>query len=270
MKSDKNWILNNNEIIPSIGFGTWQISESDVVEAVLTALNCGYRHIDTAIAYRNEIGVGKAIKLSNLDRKEIYLTSKIPAEVKTYEEAKKCIEESLERLQVDYIDLMLIHAPRPWEVLIDPTYPRLYKENLEVYRALEEAYEENKIRSIGISNFYLDDVKNIVDNVRIQPTVNQICVHIGNTPKELIEYCNKNNIVIEAYSPIATGRLLNNQEVIDMANKYKVSVPQLCIRYCQQIGTIPLPKSKTKEHIESNIKIDFDIEKSDLEYLRNL
>ena len=165
---------------------------------------------------------------------------------------------------------MLIHSPRPWEGLWDSNYPRLYKENLEVYKALQEAYEDNKIKSIGLSNFFVDDVKNIIENVKIKPVVNQICVYIGNTPKELIDYCNNNDILIEAYSPIATGRLLNNQELINMANKYNVSVAQLCIRYCQQIGTLPLPKSKTKQHIKSNFEINFDIEKEDLEHLKSM
>ena len=270
MKHLKEFDLNNGHKIPSIGFGTWQISNEDVTEAVLYTLKWGYRHIDTAIDYGNENGVGNALKLSNVDRKEIYLTSKIPAHIKTYEQAKQCIEESLKRLQVDYIDLMLIHSPRPWEGLWDSNYPRLYKENLEVYKALQEAYEDNKIKSIGLSNFFVDDVKNIIENVKIKPVVNQICVYIGNTPKELIDYCNNNDILIEAYSPIATGRLLNNQELINMANKYNVSVAQLCIRYCQQIGTLPLPKSKTKQHIKSNFEINFDIEKEDLEHLKSM
>ena len=266
----KNFILNNNTQIPNIGFGTWQIKDEDVTEAVLTALKCGYRHIDTAIDYGNEKGVGKALKLSNVDRNDIYLTSKIPAHIKTYKDAKRCIEESLERLQVDYIDLMLIHSPRPWEGLWDANYPRFYKENLEVYKALQEAQKENKIRSIGLSNFLIDDVKNIIENVKVKPVINQICVYIGNTPKELIKYCNDNDILIEAYSPIATGRLLKDEKLIEMAKRYNVSVPQLCIQYCLQIGTLPLPKSQTKEHIESNFKIDFEISKEDLEYLKSL
>lgn len=162
----KNFILNNNTQIPNIGFGTWQIKDEDVTEAVLTALKCGYRHIDTAIDYGNEKGVGKALKLSNVDRNDIYLTSKIPAHIKTYKEAKRCIEESLERLQVDYIDLMLIHSPRPWEGLWDANYPRFYKENLEVYKALQEAQKENKIRSIGLSNFLIDDVKTLLKTLK--------------------------------------------------------------------------------------------------------
>ena len=165
---------------------------------------------------------------------------------------------------------MLIHSPRPWEGLWDANYPRFYKENLEVYKALQEAQKENKIRSIGLSNFLIDDVKNIIENVKVKPVINQICVYIGNTPKELIKYCNDNDILIEAYSPIATGRLLKDEKLIEMAKRYNVSVPQLCIQYCLQIGTLPLPKSQTKEHIESNFKIDFKISKEDLEYLKSL
>ncbi|MBQ9731236.1 MAG: aldo/keto reductase [Bacilli bacterium] len=270
MKKVQRLTLNNKNTIPDIGFGTWQISNEAVIDAVITALECGYRHIDTAIDYGNEEGVGKALKLTDVKREEIFLTSKIPAHVKTYEGAKRCIEESLKRLQVDYLDLMLIHSPRPWEGLWDPNYPRYYKENLEVYKALEEAYKEKKIKSIGISNFFIDDVKNILENVEIKPVINQICVFIGNTPKELIKYCKENDILVEAYSPIATGRLLKNKELIAIAEKYDVSVPQLCIRYCMQIGTLPLPKSQTKEHIKSNLDVDFEIDKIDLDYLFNL
>ena len=267
MIKDETFLLNNNFGIPKIGFGTWQISDIDAENAVFCALKSGYLHIDTAIDYGNEVGVGKGIKKSGIDREKIFVTSKIPAHIKTYEEAKRCINESLTRLDLEYVDLMLIHSPRPWELLWDEKAPRFYEENLEVYKALEEAYDEGKIKSIGLSNFLIDDVKNILNNVRIKPVVNQICVYIGNTPFELIEFCNNNNILVEAYSPIATGRLLNNKKIKEIADKYGVSTPNLCIRYCLEINTLPLPKSNNEEHIKNNLNVDFSISKEDMEYL---
>lgn len=262
------YILNNGIKIPKVGFGTWQISKEDAENAVYVALTNGYTHIDTAIDYGNEEGVGLGIKKANIKREKLYITSKIPAHIKTYEEAKNCIEESLKRLQTDYLDLMLIHSPRPWDILWDDSAPRYYKENLEVYRAMEDAFKEGKIKSLGLSNFFVEDVKNILENVEIKPVVNQICIYIGNSPFPLIRYCENNNILLEAYSPIATGRLLNNDLVKDMSKKYNVSIPQLCIRYCLEIGTLPLPKSNKDQHIIDNLKLDFSISKEDLNILK--
>lgn len=162
---------------------------------------------------------------------------------------------------------MLIHSPRPWNILWDEKAPRYYQENLEVYQAIEEAFKEGKVRSIGVSNFFIEDVKNILENVEIKPVVNQICIYIGNTPIELINYCKSHNMLLQAYSPIATGRLLSNEVVKEMANKYNVSIAQLCIRYCLQIDTLPLPKSIKENHIIDNLKLDFEISKEDLKIL---
>lgn len=162
---------------------------------------------------------------------------------------------------------MLIHSPRPWNILWDEKAPRYYQENLEVYQAIEEAFKEGKVRSIGVSNFFIEDVKNILENVEIKPVVNQFCIYIGNTPIELVNYCKSHNMLLQAYSPIATGRLLSNEVVKEMANKYNVSIAQLCIRYCLQIDTLPLPKSIKENHIIDNLKLDFEISKEDLEIL---
>lgn len=268
MIKDEFFILNNGVKIPKIGFGTWQIPCNKATSAVVSALNNGYRHIDNAIAYGNAKEVGEGIKKSFLTRDEVFITSKIPAEVKNYQDAKKCIEEALQDLDVDYIDLMLIHAPRPWAQMHDNSI-KLYHENIEVYRALEEAYKEGKLKAIGVSNFAIDDLENIINNCEVLPQVNQICIHIGNTPRELIDYCEKHHILVEAYSPIATGRLLNNEGIKLIADKYGVSIPQLCIKYCLEINTLPLPKSDNEDHIKDNIKIDFEITKEDIDYLSN-
>lgn len=267
--TQKDYKLYNGNIITYPCLGTWQIDNEAVVDAVKTALELGYRHIDSARAYQNEEGVGRAIKESNVKREELYITTKVPAEVKSYEEAKFCISESLKKLGT-YIDLILIHAPRPWKEMWDPNASRYFKENLEVWKALVEAYQEGSVKAIGVSNFQIDDIENIINNSDILPMVNQICIHIGNYPKELIEYCQKKNILVEAYSPNATGRLQNNEKVREMAEKYQVSVAQLGIRFDFQLDTLPLPKSTHREYMIQNVNIDFEISDEDMEYLKSL
>ena len=262
--------LNTGAFIPTIGYGTWLINNDVAKECVSNALKAGYYHIDSAKAYGNEDNVGNAIKESNLDRSFIYLTTKVPAERKTVESAKEAIDESLELLKTHYIDLMLIHCPMPWnEYRIEGGY-RYEKENVEVYKLLEEYYYNGKIISIGVSNFNIDDLKNILANCRVKPAVNQIPVHIGNTNMELINFCLENDIQVEAYSPLAHGRILNHPEVIKIAKKYKVSVPQLCIKYTLQLGCISLPKASSLEHMKENLKLDFTISYEDMEFLKTI
>jgi len=256
--------LNTGAKMPVLGFGTWQIKEEDAEEAVSNALSLRYRHIDTAVAYHNEKAVGEAIRKSGIAREDIFLTSKVPAEAKSYKKAKEEIEGSLKRLGVDYLDLMLIHCPKPWALYLGH-FPKSYdKENLEVWKALSEAKEAGKIRAIGVSNFSIKDLKNILEHSLIVPAVNQIPVHVGHVDQELIAFCKEQGIAVEAYSPIATGRLLKKKALAEMAGRYGVSVAQLCIRFCYQLGTVPLPKASHKEHMEQNTQIDFAISKGDM------
>ena len=264
---EETYVLANGVKIPRFALGTWQVSNEDAGEAVKNALKIGYRHIDTAVGYGNEQGVGEGIKESGIPREEIYVTSKIPAEVKSYEEAKKVIAESLERLDTGYIDLMLIHAPRPWSEMQSGT-KRYFEENRAVWKALEEAYKAGSLKAIGVSNFQIDDLQNIMSDCEIKPMANQICIHIGNTPKELIDFCREEGIQVEAYSPIATGRLLNKPEVGAIAEKYGVSVPQLCVRYVLQLGTIALPKTTKESHMRQNAEVNFEISAEDMEVLK--
>ena len=261
---NETYSLNNGIQIPKIAFGTWQISNADVTDAVKSALSLGYRHIDTASAYENESGVGLALKESGIERDKIFITTKIPAEVKTYEEAKRIIASSLEKLDADYIDLMLIHSPKPWPELFAGSDKTYYEENLAVWKAMEEAVDEGKIKSIGVSNFEINDIQNILDHCRIKPVVNQIRVHIGHTPTDVINFCKDNNIQIMAFSPNATGKLLGHPVVTEIANKYNVSVPQLSIRYDLQLGLLPLPRSTNPEHIKENANVDFTISEADM------
>ena len=257
--------LSNGVEIPSLGYGTWLIDNKKAVTSTKIALECGYIHIDSAQAYGNEEGVGKAIRESGIDRNKLFVTTKVKAEIKDYKKAKKSIDESLEKLNIGYIDLILIHCPQPWMLFRGKR--RFFKENIEVWKALEEAYKEGKVKAIGVSNFLIDDLENIMNNCEIKPMVNQVLCHIGNTPIDVIKFCQQNDIVVEAYSPIAHGAALKDEKIKEMAEKYKVSIPQLCIKYTLQLGTVSLPKASSKEHIEDNMKLDFTISDEDMEAL---
>ncbi len=274
MVLDEFYKLNNGQRIPKIALGTWQTPNDVAATAVATAIDAGYRHIDTAIAYENEAGVGvglkAALKSTGIHRESVFITTKIPAEVKNYDDAVRCIQESMDRLDAFHIDMMLIHAPRPWAEMGSTAGNRYFKENLEVWKALEEAYEAGKIRAIGVSNFEIDDLNNLLAGARVVPAVNQIRVHIGHVPTELIDFCEQVGILVEAYSPNATGRLLKVPEVCAMAEKYHVSVPQLASRFVLQLGLLPLPKSEHEERIRQNAKLDFEINSNDMAALLEL
>ncbi len=254
--------LSNGVIAPALAFGTWLIPNDKAANCVRMALEAGYRHIDTAQAYGNEEGVGIGIRESGLKREDVFVTTKVMAEYKSYDKAKKSIDDSLKRLGLDYVDLILIHCPQPWALFRGKR--RFFKENIEVWRALEDAYKEGKVRSIGVSNFLNDDMQNIFDNCTIKPMVNQILCHIGNTPIDVIKFDQENDVVVEAYSPIAHGAALKNEAIANMAKKYNVSVAQLCIKYTLQLDTISIPKASSKEHIEDNAKLDFEIKEEDM------
>nr|WP_321353929.1 aldo/keto reductase [uncultured Draconibacterium sp.] len=264
----ENYTLSNGVEIPKLGLGTWFISDDDSVQAVKDAVELGYRHIDTAQAYQNERGVGEGVRNSGVKREDLFVTTKLAAEVKSYDEAVKSIDQSLETMGFDYIDMMIIHSPKPWmefheeDAHIDG--------NREAWKALEEAYKAGKLKAIGVSNFQKADIENILETCTVKPMVNQILAHISNTPKELIAYCEENDILVEAYSPVAHGELMKNQEVIKMAEKYDVSVPQLSIRYVLQLGLLPLPKTANPAHMKINADVDFVISGEDMEILKNL
>ncbi|NLE34304.1 MAG: aldo/keto reductase [Bacteroidales bacterium] len=264
MKSKSFFTLANGVQIPSIGFGTWQIPSGEVAyNSVREALKAGYLHVDTAQAYGNEADIGRAVIDSGIDRSEIFVTSKLPAEIKSYEKAVRHAEITMKNIGLDYIDLYLIHAPWPWtEIGTDYT-----NENIEVWKAMEEFYESGKTRSIGISNFNVRDTEAILENCRIRPMVNQIKLHIGHRQEEIAEFCRRNNILVEGYSPLATGKILRNSEIARIADKYGKSVAQLSVRYVLQKGALPLPKSVHPEYIRQNIDINFEISDDDMSLL---
>lgn len=264
----ENYLLNNNVEIPKLGLGTWFIDNTNAAQAVCDAVKAGYRHIDTAQAYGNEKGVGEGIKKCGVDRKELFITTKLVAEIKDYDNAVKAIEGSLEALGLDYIDMMLIHSPQPWTEFREDDH--FFEGNKEAWRALEDAYKAGKLRAIGVSNFEKEDLDNILSSCTVKPMVNQILVHASNTPFDLIEYTQSKGILVEAYSPIAHGEALKNETIAEIAKKYNVSVPQLCIRYDLQLGTLPLPKTANPEHMKSNAEIDFVISDEDMDKLKKL
>lgn len=260
--------LANGVEIPKIGLGTWMIENADVVQAVKDAVQIGYRHIDTAQAYGNEAGVGEAIHDCGVSRAELFVTSKLAAELKSYDEAVEAIDKSLEKMGLDQLDLMIIHSPQPWAEFGEKD--RYFEGNREAWRALEDAQEAGKLRAIGVSNFEREDLDNILRACTVKPMVNQVLAHISNTPHDLIAYCQDKGILIEAYSPIAHGELLKNDHVREIAERYGVSVPQLSIRYTLQLGLLPLPKTTNPEHMKSNAGVDFEISVDDMEALKNL
>ena len=266
---NKNFTLNNGVKIPQLGLGTWMINNKNVVSAVQEAIKLGYRHIDTAQAYGNEKGVGEGVRKSGVKRDDIFVTTKLAAEIKSYKKAVASIDSSLETLGIEHIDLMLIHSPQPWTKFREEE--RSFDAgNLEAWKALEEAYQAGKIRSIGLANFEEADIDNILQSCAVKPMVNQILAHISNTPTDLIAYSQKKGMLVEAYSPIAHGELLKNQEVAQIAEKYDVSIPQLSIRYCLQLGLLPLPKTAHPNHMKENANVDFTISQADMNILQNV
>ncbi|QNU23805.1 aldo/keto reductase [Geobacillus zalihae] len=260
--------LSNGVKIPKVGLGTWLMDEAQAAQAVREALSIGYRHIDTAQAYGNEAGVGEGIRLSGVAREQLFITTKVAAELKNYDAAAQSIEESLAKLGLDYIDLVIIHSPQPWKEFRGEN--RYFKENKEVWKALEDAYQAGKVKAIGVSNFLQDDIENLLESCEIKPMVNQILAHIGNTPFELIAFCQQNGIVVEAYSPIAHGVILDHPKIQAMADRYGVSAAQLCLRYCLQLDLVVLPKTANPDHMRNNADLDFVISKADMETLKNM
>ena len=261
----ESYRLANGVQIPKLGLGTWFIEDDKAAQAVRDAVAAGYRLIDTAQAYGNERGVGEGLRTCGLPREQLFVTSKVAAEAKSYEAAAQSIDETLAKMGLEYLDMMIIHSPQPWaEFRVENRY---FAENKEVWRALEDAYEAGKLRAIGVSNFLQDDLENLLEGCRIKPMVNQILLHITNTDKALLEYCRAQGILVEAYSPIAHGEALKNPAITRMAEKYGVTPAQLCIRYVLQLGTVALPKTANPAHMRDNSAVDFQISPEDMQTL---
>ena len=260
--------LANGVKIPQLGLGTWFIDDANAAEAVKAAAKLGYRHFDTAQAYGNERGVGEGVRTCGIPREELFVVSKAAAEHKTYQQAKNGIDETLRKMGLDYLDMMIIHSPQPWNK-VNQCEDRYVEGNRAAWRALEEAYQKGKLRAIGVSNFQIGDLNSLMEACAVKPMVNQILLHISNTPLELVKFCQNNGIAVEAYSPIAHGEILHQPEIQAMAEKYGVSVPQLCIRYTLQLGAVSLPKTANHAHMETNAQVEFAISAEDMETLKH-
>lgn len=256
--------LSNGLDIPCVGFGTWQTPQGELgIEAVTTALKCGYRHIDTAAIYGNEESVGKAIAKSGIPRNEIFVTSKLWNDVRGYDETIAAFNQSLDRLGLEYLDMYLIHWPNPLKYR-----NQWQKANAESWRAMEDLYEQKKIRAIGISNFEKRHTEELLKTAKTTPMVNQIRLYVGNENAETIRFSQDHEMLIEAYSPLGTGKIFTSPELETMAQKYGKSIAQICIRWSLQKGYLPLPKSVTPERIAENGKVfDFEISSDDIKYL---
>lgn len=262
----ETFTLANGVQIPKLGLGTWMIPDDQVAGVVREAVKIGYRHVDTAQAYANERGVGEGLRASGLPRDELFVTTKLAAECKSYAKARDLIDGSLRTLGLDHIDLMLIHSPQPWAEFREGDH--FFEGNLEAWRALEEAQQAGKLRAIGVSNFERADLDNLLDHGSVKPMVNQVLAHVGETPFDLIDYCRSKDILVEAYSPVAHGALLKSAKLAALAQRYDVSIPQLCIRYCLQLGLLPLPKTSNVAHLRDNAAIDFVISDPDMDSLK--
>lgn len=259
--------LANGVELPKIGLGTWQVKNGEeAYQSVRLALKNGYRHIDTAEGYQNEESVGRAIRDSGIPRNQIFVTSKLESHIKTYEGAKAAFEQTLKALQFDYLDLFLIHAPWPWSEMGKDCR----KGNIEAWRAMEELYQAGKIRAIGVSNFDPKDLDNIINNCKIVPHVNQIAYFIGLDQSKTIAHCRQHGIVVEAYSPLGIGFVLSNPDIQKVATKYNVSPAQICIRWCLQKETAPLPKSTHEGRIIQNSQVEFEISAADMALLDSI
>ncbi|MBT8231529.1 MAG: aldo/keto reductase [Bacteroidia bacterium] len=254
----KYFELNNEIKIPAIGFGTWQIRDREaVIESVKTALSYGYRHIDTAAVYNNEKAIGEGIKISGIEREELFITSKVWNSERGYQTTINAFENSLNRLQLDYLDLYLIH----WPATSNQFY-NWQKINSETWKALEFLQSQGKIRSIGVSNFLKHHLEPLLDYATVKPAVNQIEYLPGYMQDDCVKYCQEQNIQIEGWSPLGRGKVFSNETLNEIAVKYNKSVAQICIRWALQNNVLPLPKSVTPIRIKENIDV-FDFELSD-------
>lgn len=251
-------LLNNGVKMPSIGFGTYKSgNDEDTAKIVKYALETGYRQIDTASFYGNETGIGNGIKESKINREDIFLVTKLWNDDHGYENTMKAFNKSLERLQVEYMDLYLVHWPN--------------KLNAETWRAFEDLYKSGKVKAIGVCNFKIGHLEELKKTAEIMPMVNQVELHPQNSKNEMLDYCNKNKIQLVAWSPIMRGGIFSNELIIGLSEKYKKTIAQIVLRWHVQRGVIPIPKSSNEGRIKENFDIfDFELSTDDMEAINSL
>lgn len=261
----KTYTLANGKKMPVLGFGMWQNSDpAEAIRSVQDALAVGFRHIDGAGAYENEEWVGEGIRQSGVEREALFLTSKLRNVAHGYDNVRREVEDSLAKLQTDYLDLYLIHWP-----IVEGHGADWQQDNLETWRAFEELYEEGVLKAIGVSNFSVEHLENLLQHARIKPMVDQLLVHPGVLQEDTRAYCAKHGIVVQAYSPLKPLKVLKEEERVQgMMAKYGKSLAQILLRFDLQIGVVPLTKSVHRERIEENFAIfDFTIDEEDMHYL---
>ena len=256
--NNKYKVLSNGVKIPSVGFGTYKSgSDEESAKIIKNALSVGYRMIDTASFYGNEVGIGNGIKESGVNREEIFIVTKLWNDDHGYEKTIEAFNKSLERLQVDYIDLYLIHWPNEL--------------NAETWRAFEHLYKIGKVKAIGVCNFKVSHLEELKKTAKIMPMVNQVEIHPSSIKENMLNYCNENNIEVVAWSPIMRGKVFSNETIIALAEKYKKTIAQIILRWHVQRGVIPIPKSSNEERIKENLDIfDFQLSEEDMEAISSL
>ena len=264
---EKSYTLSNGVQIPCIGYGTWQMPNgSETTEAILHAIEVGYRHIDTAAAYGNEESVGLAVRQSGIDRRDIFLTSKLANPDHGYDATRDAFQRTLDRLHTDYLDLYLIHWPNPLSAR-----QNWQEANAGSWRAMEEFYEAGQIRAIGVSNFLPHHLEALYKHAHIMPMVDQLSLSPGQTQAEVCAYCRAHGMLLEAYSPLGTGRVLQTPQMQAYAERYGRTIAQVCVRWSLQMGFLPLPKTMDLEHMRQNLNVfDFSLSERDVDALTTL
>ncbi len=254
----KKVLLSNGYAMPIIGLGTYGMNKTETKAIILKALQLGYRQLETAPIYLNELEIGEAIKSSGIDRDDIFITSKIPPHIKSYESTLKIADRIMSNLGIDYLDALLINNPVPW----GKEGQDYSKENVDVWRALEKLYDEERVGAIGVSNFAINDLERLLPFVRVKPHINQLGIFIGHTLDDIRAYCLKHNIIIQAHSPLARGRIFKLKEIHSVAEKLKLSAAQIALQYVIEKNTYPIVKATSEQHLKENLEaLDLNLPK---------
>ena len=253
-------ILNNGVQIPCLGFGTYKAAEGNTSDIIKMAVRCGYRYLDTASFYQTETYVGQAVQESGLPREDFFLVSKVWKEEMGYDQTLRAFERTLQNLQTDYLDLYLIHWPKP-----SPDYEDWENLDVQTWRAMERLYREKRVRAIGVSNFLPHHIENLLASGEIVPAVDQLEFHPGYTQEAAVRYCQEHNILVQAWSPLARKLVMGDELICKLAEKHQVSQAQICLRYALQKGVVPIPKASSEERMKKNQDIfGFELTKTEM------